>query len=150
MAQVRGVLSAATVIGLVIGGGVAPPSARADVAPRRTTTTQKRSVVHAPKKVEPRRPVVVAPPAPTENAVLVHYQRIGRELFRLQQLRGTECTLDLWPRFRAIKLEQDTATPEARIAMAAMLTEIQHKIERKRGITIRQECLDNPLAAECL
>lgn len=145
MTLLRGALSAATVIGLVFG----TVGARAEVAPRRTTTTQKRSTAR-PKKVEPRQPVVVAPQAPTANAVLVHYQRIGRDLFRLQQLRGTECTLDLWPRFRAIKLDQDTATPEARVAMAATLTDIQHKIERKRGIIIRQECFDNPLAADCL
>lgn len=89
------------------------------------------------------------PIAPTPVALMVQYQRIGRELMLLQSFRGTDCTLDLWPQFRAIKLEDAVVTPESRIATAATLTELQGRIERKRGITIRPECLTNPLADGC-
>jgi hypothetical protein len=109
------------------------PAAKARVAPRTLTAAAA--------------PVPVPPPSTT--AVLVQYQRIGRDLRLLQELRGTECTLELWPRFRAIKLDEATATAEARAQTSATLDEIQLKIERKRGIILHQECLDNPLAAEC-
>jgi hypothetical protein len=97
-------------------------------------------------------PVTSVKPAavPTANALMVTYQRVGRELMLLQGFRGTDCTLDLWPTFRAIKLDVALATPEARAQTAATLAEIQGRIDRKRGISVRKECLDNPLAPECL
>lgn len=95
-------------------------------------------------KIDPRMP------APTANAVMTHYQRVGREIMQLQNFRGTECTLELWKTFRAIKLEEATATKESRIATAATLQELQTRIARKKGITVKQECLDNPLAGDCL
>lgn len=103
---------------------------------------------------QPKRPVAKAAvakktPAPTVNAVMTTYQRIGRDIIQLQKFRGTECTLELWKTFRTIKLDEATATAESRIATAATLHQLQQKISRKRGITISQECLDNPLAGEC-
>jgi hypothetical protein len=80
---------------------------------------------------------------------MTRYQRIGRDIIQLQNFRGTECTLELWKTFRAIKLDDATSTTANRIATAATLQELQVRIDRKRGITIRQECLDNPLASDC-
>jgi hypothetical protein len=51
--------------------------------------------------------------------------------------------------FRTIKIEAGVATASSRSVIAATLTELQERIERMRGITIHQTCLDNPLAAEC-
>jgi hypothetical protein len=139
------------VVGLLgLGGGVAVAEPKA--APRRVpSAAHKRPVAKAPARVAPRTAEAAPAPAPppSTTTVLVQYQRIGRDLRQLQELRGTECTLELWPRFRAIKLDEATATAEARTQTAATLDELQLKIERKRGIILRQECLDNPLAAEC-
>jgi hypothetical protein len=89
-------------------------------------------------------------PAPTATAIMTHYQRVGREIMQLQSFRGTECTLELWKAFRSIKIDEATATKESRIVTAAILQDIQQKISRKKGITISQQCLDNPLADGCL
>ena len=90
-----------------------------------------------------------APVVPTTNAVLMSYQRVGRDIIQLQGLRGTDCTLELWKTFRSIKLDEATTTAEARLATTATLTELQQKIERRRGVTIHTDCLNNPLAAGC-
>lgn len=94
-------------------------------------------------------PKLLAPPVPTANAVLMSYQRVGRDLMQLQNLRGTDCTLELWKLFRSIKLADATSTAEARLATSATLTELQQKIERRRGVTVHADCLNNPLAAGC-
>jgi len=120
---------------MILGGA----TASAD-APRRVPVLQTRTG---------KPPVAKKPTAPTATALMVSYQRIGRELMRLQSFRGTDCTLDLWPTFRSIKLDTALATPESRTQTAATLSEIATRIERKRGITLRQECLTNPLASEC-
>jgi hypothetical protein len=88
-------------------------------------------------------------PPPTSSSVMIQYQRIGREIHNLQQLRGTSCTLDLWAQFRAIKLEPSLAASQSRAAVAATLAEMQLRIERMKGITVHKSCLDNPLAPEC-
>lgn len=140
-------------LSLLIGGV-------AHAQPRRLSSSQTPAPkpVAAPVAKKPAAPaklkaeVVVkeaTPPAPTAQALMTHYQRVGRDIMQLQNFRGTECTLELWKTFRTIKIEEATATAQARIATAATLQDIQVKIDRKRGITIRQECLNNPLAPEC-
>lgn len=131
----------------LIGGGVAS----ADVAPRRAPAAQTRTAPKpAAKKLSAAVKVEATPAAPTSTAVMMSYQRIGRDIMQLQNFRGTECTLELWKTFRAIKLDTDLATPEARALTSATLTEIQSRIDRKRGISVKQECLNNPLSPECL
>jgi hypothetical protein len=167
MATTRGLYRAVVlVVGMSLGGTAAADAPRRAPAPQtRTgkppiakkvapagTTVVATIATDAPAMVtEPAVPVAPATraPVPTATALMVSYQRIGRELMQLQGFRGTECTLDLWPTFRAIKLDTALATPEARAQTAATLAEIASRIERKRGITIRPECLSNPLAAEC-
>lgn len=165
-------ISRAVVVALLVGGGMAsaePRKAQARKAPSaaKVAAVKRSPVKAAPIKAEPAVSVGVPPeammqadalvakidprmPAPSANAVMTHYQRVGREIIQLQNFRGTECTLELWKTFRAIKLEDATATKEARIATAATLQELQTKIARKKGITVKQECLDNPLAGDCL
>ena len=123
----------------------------------------KGPVAKAPAKLSA--PVVASdddtettPPAPltmvegkpmTAAQLMVEYQRIGRDLVKLQELRGTECTLELWPRFRAIKLDEMCKTAESRLDLEAELKDLRAKIERKHGIELSAECLNNPLAADC-
>jgi hypothetical protein len=93
------------------------------------------------------------PPRPTkpqaEGVLLIEYQRIHRDLTKLQQLRGTDATLELWPTFRAIKLAELCKTAEGRIDLEVVMRELRARIERKRGIELSAECLNNPLAASC-
>src|SRR5512143_1539365 len=92
------------------------------------------------------------PPAPltivegkpmTAAQLMVEYQRIGRDLVKLQELRGTECTLELWPRFRAIKLDEMCKTAESRLDLESELKDLRAKIDRKHGIELSAECLNN-------
>jgi hypothetical protein len=85
----------------------------------------------------------------TTPELMVEYQRIGRDLKKLQDLRGTDCTLDLWPRFRAIKLDDMCKTAETRLELEGMLRDLRTKIDRRHGIELSAECLNNPLAANC-
>ncbi|HSD91182.1 MAG TPA: hypothetical protein VLB44_26850 [Kofleriaceae bacterium] len=85
----------------------------------------------------------------TAPELMVEYQRIGRDLKKLQDLRGTECTLELWSRFRAIKLDEMCKKPESRLELESELRDLRAKIERKRGVELSADCLNNPLAANC-
>ncbi len=89
------------------------------------------------------------PKVPTPVTLTVEYQRVGRDIMKLQDMRGHVAVSDLIPRFRAIKLDAALATTTARVALAATLTELATKVERMRGIRLQQACLDNPLAAGC-
>jgi len=90
-----------------------------------------------------------APKIPTAISVTVDYQRVGRDLLKLQDQRGKFDCGDLVPQFRAIKLDEAVATPASRIATAQTLAEIATKIVRLRGIKIEADCLHNPLAEGC-
>lgn len=89
------------------------------------------------------------PKVPSAISVTVDYQRVGRDLLKLQDQRGKFDCGDLVPTFRAIKLEEAVATPAARIATAQTLAEIATKIVRLRGIKVDADCLHNPLAEGC-
>lgn len=81
--------------------------------------------------------------------LLIEYQRIHRDLTKLQQLRGNDATLELWPKFRAIKIAELCRTSAGRIELEVVIKELRGRIERKRGIELSAECLNNPLAASC-
>ncbi|HUS33672.1 MAG TPA: hypothetical protein VMZ53_34460, partial [Kofleriaceae bacterium] len=51
----------------------------------------------------------------TEAELVVEYQRVGRDIAKLQKDRGTDKVLDLWPTFRAIKLKESCKTAETRL-----------------------------------
>jgi hypothetical protein len=86
---------------------------------------------------------------PTPRELTVEYQRVGRDIMKLQDQRGHFDVADLVPRFRAIKLDAAIATTTARAVLASTLAELASKIERLRGISVQQVCLDNPLADGC-
>jgi hypothetical protein len=85
----------------------------------------------------------------TEAEIVLEYQRVGRDIAKLQSDHGTDKVLDLWPRFRAIKLKEQCKTPEGRLDLEGTLKQLRAHIDRRRGITISTECMNNPLAAEC-
>ena len=93
-----------------------------------------------------RRPL--AKPTIDATAVLVQYQRVGRDLIKLHDLRGPDVTAPLWSRFRAIKLDE-TRTIEARVTAAAVLGELHALIERLKGVQVSTECMQSPLADGC-
>lgn len=93
------------------------------------------------------------------NALMMQYQRVGRDLLLLNKERAAQEGADkidakvscseMQTTFRSIKLEEALATPESRAAAAAVLAELHAKIVRMRGIELSQECLNNPLAKDC-
>ena len=85
----------------------------------------------------------------TETELVLEYQRVGRDIAKLQNDRGTDKVLDLWPTFRAIKLKEACKTAETRLNLEGTLKQLRSHIERRRGITISAECMNNPLAAAC-
>src|SRR5690606_26581381 len=92
----------AVVVGLVVGGGMASAETPRRAVQTRTTpvTLKAPPTARAPKAVTPRKLAAAARPAPalaapTATAVMVSYQRVGRDIIQLQNLRGTECTLEL-------------------------------------------------------
>jgi hypothetical protein len=121
----------AVVVVVLLGGGVAGADAPKRPAPVARAATKK-------------------PAVPATTALMVDYQRVGRDIMQLQNLRGSDCTAELYRLFRTIKIDDAVATPEARVAMAATLQELQSKLQRQKGVTVSQECLDNPLAPGCL
>ncbi len=109
----------------------------------------------SPLHAEPARPVpsvrIKAPRVvpPTRAAVLVDYQRVGRELMQLERLRGHRRCAELWPQFKAIQIDAAVKTSDSRVETLEELTELRDRIARLRGIEVSAECLANPLAAAC-
>lgn len=151
-------------VALATSSAAAAPVAarRAKVAPvvKAAAKLPVKPAVVAPLVIEPAalaEPIIGdetnEPPRPTkpqaEGALLIEYQRIHRDLTKLQQLRGNDATLELWPKFRAIKLAELCKTSEGRIELEVVMKELRGRIERKRGIELSAECLNNPLAASC-
>jgi hypothetical protein len=107
-------------------------------------------------------PPIAAPVKPLPipaTALLTQYQRVGRDLLLLSNERRAQIGVEteaaklscaeLQATFRSIKIDDAVKTPESRAAAAAVLAELHGKIERLRGVALTQECLNNPLAAEC-
>jgi len=137
---------------LATSSAVAAPVAARRAKPAAKVAPKPVVVLAADVTIEPvaDQPIVPRPAKPqAEGVLVVEYQRVGRELMKLQELRGTATTLDLWPTFRAIKLAELCKTGEGRIELEVVLKELRGRIERKRGIELTAECLNNPLAATC-
>jgi hypothetical protein len=116
--------------------------AAANAAPALATDTKAEPAIVVGKPLR-------AGPPPTSAALMIQYQRIGRELHKLQELRGTTCVFQLSLQFKAIKIEPSLSTVQSRTLLGATLRDMQQRIERLKGITLHKSCLDNPLAPEC-
>ncbi len=126
---------------------VAPPPPTLPVTPKVTPAAEARppvmkTSVHvaapapAPAKAAPAKPTPakLAPakakpaprpqPAPSADDVTQVYQRVGHELYVLQQQQGDQATSELMAKFHAIDLDAALVTPASRKAAIEKLAEI--------------------------
>lgn len=130
------------IVVMLIGG------AQLDASPRGRPTPSERAKPRP--RTPPVKPAVKVQPQRVEpGTVLLRYQRVGRELLELQNVRGAFMCADLWLDFRAINLSQALTTPENRVETLDDLVDLHARIERMRGIDVSGECLTNPLADAC-
>jgi len=69
-----------------------------------------------------------APPttaAPTAAEVATLYSALGRELKALEDAHGMDSTIELWPRYRWIRINDWLATPERRTEVAQLLERLR-------------------------
>jgi hypothetical protein len=116
-----------------------------------TTTTEPSAAAPADEAFdEPEVKIALPAKPPTAASLRVEYQRVGRDVLKLQDQRGRFDCGGIVPRFKAIKLDTALATPASRMQLWVTLTELSTKIERLRGIKLDAACLANPLAAGCM
>lgn len=126
-----------------------------------------RAAANQPAKVTRTKAPVAKPRAKPEKApqpiltptLLTQYQRVGRELILLSNDRGAQIGVEtadaktacaeLQATFRSIKINDAIATAQSRAETAELLGELHEKIVRLRGVSVTQDCLDNPLAKDC-
>jgi hypothetical protein len=132
---------------------VAAPTKTAMKAAPRAAHVQPRTVTPAkptPTKPAPAKAAPTKPEPPTTDATLmIEYQRVFRDLKKLEDLRGADCVKDLWVEYREIKPAELCKTAEGKVDLESWLKDLHVRIERKRGVELSQACLDNPLAASC-
>ncbi|HSD89371.1 MAG TPA: hypothetical protein VLB44_17700 [Kofleriaceae bacterium] len=73
--------------------------------------------------------VTVEPPSAREVASL--YASVGRELKVLQDAKGLDATIELWPRYRWIRINEAMATPEKRAETATLLHDLVSEIRSR-------------------
>jgi tRNA A-37 threonylcarbamoyl transferase component Bud32 len=69
--------------------------------------------------------------APTADEVAKLYGAVGRELRTLESAQGMDATIDLWPRYRWIRINDAMSTPEKRMQATVMLQRLQRDIGAK-------------------
>jgi hypothetical protein len=69
------------------------------------------------------------PPSAREVAAL--YATVGRDLKALQDTKGLEATIELWPRYRWIRINEAMATPEKREEAATLLHALVSEIRSR-------------------
>jgi len=72
-----------------------------------------------------------------DNEVLTQYQRVAARSTSCQQKRGVAATSELWQEFRGLAIQPALATPQSRAAAAAVLRDLQNKIERQQGVSVQ-------------
>ena len=97
---------------------VAEAPAIALAAPaRRVETPARRSL-----------PVATAASPPSGAEVAQLYAEVGRELRTLDEHKGMDATIDLWPRYRWIRIHEWLTTPERRTQATDMLARLRRDI----------------------
>lgn len=119
----------------------------------------KQPAKSASAKPRAAKPAPIKPLAIPTNALLVQYQRVGRELLLLSNDQrakiGVETAdaklacAELQELFESIKLDTALKTTESRAEAAAVLADLHAKVQRLRGVELSAECLNNPLAKDC-
>ena len=69
---------------------------------------------------------------PTASVVAAPYGSVGRALGHLQQAKGSDATIDLWPRFRHIRINDAIATAESRTETDRALRRLQIDIDARK------------------
>jgi len=69
----------------------------------------------------------IEPPTAAEVAKL--YGAVGRELSALETKKGMDATIDLWPRYRWIRINEWITTPERRAHIATQLVRLRADIK---------------------
>ncbi len=91
-----------------------------------TARPSKRSGEEAP-------PVALGrPKPPTAAEVAALYATLGRELKALETDKGMGATLDLWPRYRWIRINEWIATPSRRVEAAQFLERLREDMRAAR------------------
>ncbi len=98
---------------------VRPVTPRPRVAPK-LATQAPRSTQETPS----------ATPSAADVAAL--YGAVGRALGHLQQSKGSDATIDLWPRFRHIRINDAIATAESRTETHRALQQLQRDVDARR------------------
>jgi hypothetical protein len=139
---------------LASGPASAKPAARSAKTHKHRKAALRSVASDQPSVATDAKPIAI--PA---SALLVQYQRVGRELLLLSNERRAQIGVEkedaklscaeLQAIFRSIKIDDAVKTLESRAAAAAVLQDLHGKIVRLRGVALSQECLDNPLAKEC-
>ncbi|NVB84761.1 MAG: serine/threonine protein kinase [Kofleriaceae bacterium] len=88
------------------------------------------------KPVKPAQPIVAktrldagVKEIPTAADVAKLYAVVGRELSALEATKGMEATIDLWPRYRWIRINEWITTPERRSHVSALLERLRLDIK---------------------
>ena len=100
-----------------------------EAAPRHVAITarpSKRSIEETPAA-----PIARAKP-PTAAEVAALYGALGRELKSLETEKGMQATLDLWPRYRWIRINDWIATPERRAEATQFLERLREDMRAAR------------------
>jgi hypothetical protein len=71
-------------------------------------------------------------PAPSASEVAQLYALVGRELKAYERDHGMEATIDYWPRYRWIRINEAIATPEKRNETFKMLSRLRSDLDPGR------------------
>jgi len=135
----------------------APVPSAESIAPPAVTARAYEEAVSEPVEVAvaPATPPVAAmtvarAPAPearptVDAALLQQYQRVGHDLYALENQIGVAAAADVRAAFREIHVDELATRADA----AAALTDVAQRIERLRPVQISDDCKNNPLASEC-
>jgi len=91
----------------------------------------KRPLSTSPPMGMPLPSSTIAPPdlTPTAAELAQFYAAVGRKLSALEKTRGLPATLDLWPRYRNIRIQALLASPMDRRRGTARLQEIERAVD---------------------
>lgn len=73
---------------------------------------------------------VAAKHASTAAEVATLYAVVGRELSALEAAKGMDATIDLWPRYRWIRINEWISTPERRAHIGELLERLRADVKR--------------------
>jgi serine/threonine protein kinase len=90
-------------------------------------TTPLQSIMKIPPRVQ--QPAI---PAPSATEVAQLYAQVGRALKAYEQTHGMDATIDYWPRYRWIRINEAIATAEKRNETFKMLTRLRRDLDTGR------------------